>query len=245
MDRHVPVYRGTYLDWRVSPSLSSVAEVYSLAMLHYSGMAGPEMFDCSVFSLQKRAPLLSSLHLPRLPAHLAAASCRIGALEREREARALLRRMAGGTLRCFGGVWRGLDIDSRCMTGAANEAPPPACPISWQPPASPRSHWPGLGSASANQSPTDGPCLSMTSGWHHWKGIKVIKGLLVQYSKGQGNIKPHQSEHTQNSNRGVSLLVEREVISPGAPSPLEKLLPPESISSVVMFWVYLRGTPCR
>lgn len=58
MDRHVPVYRGTYLDWCVSPSLSNVAEVYSLAMLHYSGMAGPEMFDCSVFSPQTPFHLL-------------------------------------------------------------------------------------------------------------------------------------------------------------------------------------------
>lgn len=65
MDRHVPAHRGTYLDWCVSPSLSNVAEVYSLAMLHYSGMAGPEMFDCSVFSPQ--TPLHLRIPLPQPP----------------------------------------------------------------------------------------------------------------------------------------------------------------------------------
>lgn len=48
MDGRAAVQRGTYLDWCVSLSLSNVAEVYSLAMLHYSRMAGPEMFDCTV-----------------------------------------------------------------------------------------------------------------------------------------------------------------------------------------------------
>lgn len=48
MDRRAAAQRGTYLDWCVSLSLSNVAEVYSLAMLHYSRMAGPEMFDCTV-----------------------------------------------------------------------------------------------------------------------------------------------------------------------------------------------------
>ena len=47
MDRRAAAQRGTYLDWRVSLSLSNVAEVYSLAMLHYSRMAEPEMFDCT------------------------------------------------------------------------------------------------------------------------------------------------------------------------------------------------------
>lgn len=68
MDRHVLVYRGTYLDWCVRPSLSNVAEVYSLAMLHYSGMAGPEMFDCSVFSPQTLAT--SDSPPPRSVSHL-------------------------------------------------------------------------------------------------------------------------------------------------------------------------------
>lgn len=80
MDRHVPAYRGTYLDWCVSPSLSNVAEVYSLAMLHYSGMAGPEMFDCSVFSPQTPSPPPPA-SLPPSPTHLAAVSCSIGAVE--------------------------------------------------------------------------------------------------------------------------------------------------------------------
>lgn len=82
MDRHVLAYRGTYLDWCVSPSLSNVAEVYSLAMLHYSGMAGPEMFDCSVFSPQNPStsgPLPP--HSPLSPTHLAAVSCSVGAVE--------------------------------------------------------------------------------------------------------------------------------------------------------------------
>lgn len=79
MDRHVLEYRGTYLDWCVSPSLSNVAEVYSLAMLHYSGMAGPEMFDCSVFSPQTPPPFPPSPHLS--PSHLVAVSCSIGAAE--------------------------------------------------------------------------------------------------------------------------------------------------------------------
>lgn len=79
MDRHVPAYRGTYLDWYVSPSLSNVAEVYSLAMLHYSGMAGPEMFDCSVFSPQ--IPSTSTPFPPRSPSHLSSVSCSIGAVE--------------------------------------------------------------------------------------------------------------------------------------------------------------------
>lgn len=77
MDRHVPAYRGTYLDWCVSPSLSNVAGVYSLAMLHYSGMAGPEMFDCSVFFPQTPPPL----PLPPSPSHLVTVSCSIGALK--------------------------------------------------------------------------------------------------------------------------------------------------------------------
>lgn len=79
MDRHVPAYRGTYLDWCVSPSLSNVAEVYSLAMLHYSGMASPEMFDCSVFSPQPPLPSLPPSSLS--PTHLAAVSCGVGAVE--------------------------------------------------------------------------------------------------------------------------------------------------------------------
>lgn len=78
MDRHVPAYRGTYLDWCVSPSLSNVAEVYSLAMLHYSGMAGPEMFDCSVSS---SPPPPYTPAPPPPPTHLAPVSCTIGAEE--------------------------------------------------------------------------------------------------------------------------------------------------------------------
>ena len=78
MDRHVLVYRGTYLDWCVSPSLSNVAEVYSLAMLHYSGMAGPEMFDCSVFSPQTPPPPQPPSSLPpSLPPSLSFSGCEL------------------------------------------------------------------------------------------------------------------------------------------------------------------------
>lgn len=78
MDRHVAAHRGTYLDWSVSPSLSNVAEVYSLAMLHYSRMPGPEMFDCSVSPPQTPTTIH---HLPSLT-HLVALSCNIGSAER-------------------------------------------------------------------------------------------------------------------------------------------------------------------
>ena len=37
--RHVQTHKGTYLDWRVSSSLSNVAQVYFVAMLHYPRMA--------------------------------------------------------------------------------------------------------------------------------------------------------------------------------------------------------------
>lgn len=93
MDRHVPAYIGTYLDWCVSPSLSNVAEVYSLAMLHYSGMAGPEMFDCSVFFSQTPYP-------PLTPSHLAAVSCSVGAAL---SSSAWLPGWTRGTQHCLGG----------------------------------------------------------------------------------------------------------------------------------------------
>lgn len=73
MDGRAAVQRGTYLDWCVSLSLSNVAEVYSLAMLHYSRMAGPEMFDCTVSPHHHRCPSLT---------HLVALSCNIGSAER-------------------------------------------------------------------------------------------------------------------------------------------------------------------
>lgn len=60
MDRRAAAQRGTYLDWCVSLSLSNVAEVYSLAMLHYSRMAGPEMFDCTVSPPPPPLPLSHS-----------------------------------------------------------------------------------------------------------------------------------------------------------------------------------------
>lgn len=63
MDGRAAAQRGTYLDWRVSLSLSNVAEVYSLAMLHYSRMAGPEMFDCTVSPL----PAPHHHHPPHIP----------------------------------------------------------------------------------------------------------------------------------------------------------------------------------
>lgn len=37
--RHVQTHKRTYLDWRVSSSLSNVAQVYFVAMLHYPRMA--------------------------------------------------------------------------------------------------------------------------------------------------------------------------------------------------------------
>lgn len=47
--------------------------------------------------------------------------------------------------------------------------------------------------------------LSMTSGWHHWKGIKVIKRLVVHYCKGQCNIKTHRSARTESKLRCFTL----------------------------------------
>lgn len=103
MDRHVAAHRGTYLDWSVSPSLSNVAEVYSLAMLHYSRMPGPEMFDCSVSPPQTPPPNYHHHHhhLPSLT-HLVALSCNIGSAERAAVFSSLL--ASRGTQPCLGGL---------------------------------------------------------------------------------------------------------------------------------------------
>lgn len=88
-------------------------------------------------------------------------------------------------------------------------------------------------------------CLSMTSGWHHWKGIKVIKSLVVHYCKGQCNIKTHRSAHTESKLRCFTLSWMRGHLSSPQVASQGKTFLVQSICSVIIFSVYLHRTPCR
>lgn len=83
--------------------------------------------------------------------------------------------------------------------------------------------------------------LSMTSGWHHWKDIKVIKSLVVHYCKGQCHIKTHRSVHTESKLRCFTPGWMRGQLSSSSLS--GKKVFTWSICFVKIFSVYLCHTP--
>lgn len=200
MDGRVPGAHTQEPIWigSVSPSLSNVAEVYSPAMLHYSGMAGPwnVWLLCLLSSDPRPSSHRSHLPYPPSPPHLPPSHSFSGS---ELQRCLPLAPLAEGTQPRLGGQLR---IDWRFAASAPETLtkllPTTSCAA------------PSLAGikrclCQSRTPPTAPPrCLSMTSGWHHWRGIKVIKSSLVHYCKGQRYIKTHRWAHAESKLRCFS-----------------------------------------